>query len=158
VSAGPSLRDIHLPAEPHWWPPAPGWWLLAAVLLVLLAVALRYGLRARRRRRHARQLDALVQAELARHDDHADGAALAAALSQLLRRAARASEPRAAALDGDAWLHWLDGNDPAQPFSHGPGRILAGAPYQRTLPRAAVDAALPLVRARLRSLAGVAHG
>ena len=29
------LRDIHLPDASLWWPPAPGWWVAAALLLVL---------------------------------------------------------------------------------------------------------------------------
>ena len=28
-----NLQDIHLPAEVHSWPIAPGWWLLAAILI-----------------------------------------------------------------------------------------------------------------------------
>ncbi len=30
------LRDIHLPDPISWWPPAPGWWVLAVVVLALL--------------------------------------------------------------------------------------------------------------------------
>ena len=32
------LRDIHLPIEPSWWPPAIGWWLLLAAFFVLLII------------------------------------------------------------------------------------------------------------------------
>ncbi|MDD9890866.1 MAG: DUF4381 domain-containing protein, partial [Gammaproteobacteria bacterium] len=28
------LADIHLPGEISYWPPAPGWWVLAALLLL----------------------------------------------------------------------------------------------------------------------------
>ena len=44
------LRDIHEPLAPSWWPPAPGWWLVALVLLA--AVAWGGWRRWRRRRRH----------------------------------------------------------------------------------------------------------
>ena len=31
-----ALRDIYLPVEPHWWPPAPGWWIIAALVFAML--------------------------------------------------------------------------------------------------------------------------
>ena len=31
-----NLNDIVLPAPVGWWPPAPGWWLLSALLLSAL--------------------------------------------------------------------------------------------------------------------------
>ncbi|MEC8346800.1 MAG: DUF4381 domain-containing protein, partial [Pseudomonadota bacterium] len=29
-----ALKDIYLPVEPHWWPPAPGWWIAAVLVLI----------------------------------------------------------------------------------------------------------------------------
>ena len=46
------LRDVHLPAAPGGWPPAPGWWLLSGALR--LGLGGRVALRLRRRRRRRR--------------------------------------------------------------------------------------------------------
>lgn len=32
-----ALRDVHLPPEVSWWPPAPIWWFIAAILTGLLS-------------------------------------------------------------------------------------------------------------------------
>ncbi len=35
------LADIHLPAEVSFWPPAPGWWILTALLFIAAGIAAR---------------------------------------------------------------------------------------------------------------------
>ena len=106
-ATGPNLRDIHLPAEPSWWPAAPGWWLLAALVLALIVVA---GW-AWRRHRHMRgrerqilnELDHLVRQH--REDGSPDG--LLRDLHQLLRRVARRHDPQATRQRGEAWRQTL---------------------------------------------------
>lgn len=104
---GPSLRDIHLPPEPSWLPPAPGWWALAALSLVLLLVAT-WLWRRHRRAQHQRQrvlleLDRLVL----RHQCDGDQVALASGLHQLLRRVARRHDVLAAQQRGAPWRQTL---------------------------------------------------
>lgn len=104
---GPALRDIHLPADPAWWPPAPGWWVLAALALIaLLAAAWLW----RRRRRLWRQQQ-LVLRELdvlaLQYQHDGDSAALASGLHQLLRRVARRHEAMAIKQRGPAWRRTL---------------------------------------------------
>lgn len=105
---GPALRDIHLPPNPSWWPPAPGWWLLAALVLVLLVLAVRWGWhrRARSLRRH--RVIGGVDALLARYPTDADNPALAAAMHQLLRRAARQLDVSAGTQRDQAWRTLLE--------------------------------------------------
>lgn len=129
------LRDIHLPDPVGWWPPAPLWWLLAALLAAAVAIGLWHYRRGRTRRAALRELAAL-RAQFAGHQD---AACLLRDLSALMRRVALAHHPRAAVagLCGDAWLDFLDRSGPGG-FRHGPGRALADGPYRRA---AAVDAA-----------------
>lgn len=134
------LRDIHLPAEPGWWPPAPGWWVVATLSLALLVwlgrIALRHYRLHRQRQRILAMLDALTQP-----GGEVSPAAIAE-ISMLLRRLALARFPRqqVAALTGAEWLRFLDRTGGGGRFSHGPGQVLASGPYRPTLP-ADVDVA-----------------
>ena len=79
------LRDVHAPPAAGLWPPAPGWWLLWALGLAVIAWLVA---RAHRRRQRTAPWQAAL-AELARIDaeeTRADGQAQAIAL--LLRRLA----------------------------------------------------------------------
>lgn len=142
------LRDIHLPPEPSWWPPAPGWWVLAAIVLALLAFAtwkLIRVLRARARRR-------ALAAEFERAAGLADPLARIAAVSELLRRAARQRDPVAATLAGEDWLRFLDGSDAARAFTSGAGRALLDAPWRASVDAASADAAVAAARPRYLQL------
>ena len=134
-SAGPHLRDIHLPQVP-WWPPAIGWWLLAASILVVLSVLAFAWLRGRNARalRHAvrRELDALAE----RHARDLDDAGLAAGLSRLLRRIALLLQPDVVADNDSAWRGFLSGRAQAA-FTGDQLDALIGAPYRA---RASFDA------------------
>jgi hypothetical protein len=132
--SGPELRPLHLPEDPGWFPPAPGWWLLAALLLLTIAVVLRR-LRQRRQERHRRQAArrALAQVREA-FAKEADERRLLTDLSALLRRAALQIDQRAASLSGVAWGRWLDQQIGREAFSHGPGAVLLDGPYRRSAP------------------------
>jgi hypothetical protein len=139
------LRDIHMPEPVSWWPPAPGWWLLAGLLV--LAGLLWWTLARRRRPAHIksalRELDAL-QATFQADGNHQR---LITDVSRLLRRAALAHFPRqqVAGLTGQQWLEFLDRSGHTSAFASGPGKALASAPYD---PRAQWDAPALLGAAR----------
>lgn len=150
-SNGLVLREIHQPEAPPWWPPAPGWWLVAAVVIIAVVLSLRLWLRRRRRRKAAVHLfdDALRT--------HDGAAAQVAAISELLRRAARRNDPAADKLEGEAWLIFLDGPSRKKgraenPFSQGPGRLLLDGGFRRDLADEAVRDLLPLARRRYLEL------
>jgi hypothetical protein len=147
------LRDIHVPPSPSWWPPAPGWWVLAGVILA--AIVLIAWWRARIRRRNV----ALVRL----FDSHVDAAATpplqVAAISELLRRAARRRDATADTLQGEAWLLHLDAmharkgrrkrNAPARTdFSQGAGRLLLEGGFRRDVDPTDVAALRSLARER----------
>ncbi|MGB0132344.1 DUF4381 domain-containing protein [Dokdonella sp.] len=142
---GPELRDIHLPADPSWWPPAPGWWLLALLFLILLAMA---ALWLRRRMAH-RRWQRRVYLELDRiaieHASVPDASRLSVEISQLLRRVSRLLDPAAPTLRGEAWLGFLDSTLGGEEFSKGAGRVILEGPFQRVTTLDA-DALLDLTR------------
>lgn len=140
------LRDIHQPVAPPWWPPAPGWW--AVFGLLVLAIAAVAWLLARRRRRQ-RAIVALFEQAVTMSPSPA---AQVAAMSELLRRAARRRTPHADTLQGDDWLRFLDGDAKAAPFSQGDGCVLLDGGFRRDIDHAQADALKPLARKRYLQL------
>ncbi len=143
------LRDVHVPAAPSLWPPAPGWWLLAIGALLIVAIVWTLHWRKQRKIRAWQRI----------FDDacrDAPAAAQIAAISELLRRAARRVDAQADRLQGDEWLRFLDGNikDKNRPcgFSTGPGRVLLDGGYRRELPSGEVAAIRTLARTRFLEL------
>lgn len=112
------LADIVTPAPISWWPPAPGWWIVGAALLAILAILARHVYL--RYRRNAYRRAAI--AELSTITSVANGASLAA-VSSILKRTALAVYPRGevASLTGAAWLTFLDQSAGTDDFAKGPG-------------------------------------
>lgn len=138
------LRDVHVPATPSWWPPAPGWWLLAGSMALVLAILWWIGHQRRRRKLAWRKL----------FDDACGDAAPAAqvaAISELLRRAARRVDKQADHLRGEDWLGLLDGRK-QKAFSQGVGRLLLEGGYRRDVPMDELAAVKALARARFLEL------
>jgi len=139
------LRDVHLPPTPPWWPPAQGWWWVGAALLLLIAALVWLAWRRHARRRGWRlQFDR----ELAVAGSTTDRVA---AMSGLLRRAARRIEPGADTLRDEAWLRLLDGRK-GQAFSAGSGRLLLEGGFRANLAPAEVARLEPLARERFLQL------
>jgi hypothetical protein len=98
------LAPSHAPAPPGWWPLASGWWVLAALLLAG-ALAVWWW----QRRPHLRLRRAALR-ELAQLDKTvADDAALAQALTRLVRRyaVARYGRDSVASLSGARWVAFV---------------------------------------------------
>jgi hypothetical protein len=133
------LRDIRGIGDVPWWPPATGWWLVAAAVLILIMLAWRWRTLIRLRlpplpvfnigswRWDAgRQLRALRNRAAEQ-----DTKKTAGELSELIRRIAMARHGRdaCAGLTGEDWLGWLKGKDPAGFDWTAGGRLLLEAPY-----------------------------
>ncbi|WP_207884347.1 DUF4381 domain-containing protein [Pseudomonas sp. 30_B] len=119
------LQPLIAPAPVAWWPPAPGWWVVAALIPIAL-----WGLWLTRQHWQPRRkptevaeapLDPLRQAaleELARLPrpyDRAPAGPWLQAINGLLKRVSRARWPdsHSHTLSGRAWLAFLDNRCPA---------------------------------------------
>lgn len=141
------LRDIHLPEPISAWLLAPGWYLLALLLLLTLGgLAVwyyRYCIRTRVKKLALRRVHVLQQ----QYQETKQVKALIAELSTLLRRVALAYFPREdiAGLYGEQWLLFLQESGQNCAFT-GAGAALITAPYQAQ----AIDDMQPLFELCLR--------
>jgi len=125
------LSDIVVPPPGTWWPPAPGWYVVGALLLALGALAAWRALArwcAAAYRRAA--LADLRRLEARAADDGQRDAALRE-VPALVKRTALAAFPRetVASLSGPDWLRFLDRTGHTDAFTHGRGQVLAELAY-----------------------------
>jgi len=153
------LRGLHLPEPVGWWPLAPGWWVLLAMLVIACGLLIRAWLR--RRAHSAARRKALRQLEESRSAFayHGNPVVLGAEVSELLRRAMLAYAPRSevAGLTGEDWLAWLDRDLETPRFREGAGRSLLELPYRNpetVTVDVDVEAMLAAVRERLQTPVG----
>lgn len=142
------LRDIHVPAEPSWWPPAPGWWLLAGLCLGLIFWLYRQWQRRQQQQAPLRQAASLYRAL---HTSYVDGELNATGYihgtNELLKRLLIHTQtlPDAGSANDEQWLELLDNIAGTTEFTEGPGQVLGNV---RFAPQVAIDEAAfdPLIR------------
>ena len=140
----PLPKDVHLPTAPALWPLAPGWWVLIGLLvLVVTLLALWWRQRTRRRSRVLRIFDDAVAAAETPTEQ-------IAAMSNVLRRAARRQRADADVLDGADWLALLDEGMPQSVFTSGAGALLREGGFRRDVAAAEVEALRQVARDRYR--------
>jgi len=151
-----NLRDIALADSVSGWPPALGWWLLLALILLLGGVA---WWAYRRYRQLALKRAVLVEfASLeARFKSESELQPLLAELSIFLRRVCLSlpayRQAGCAGLQGEAWLKFLDRALASNDFENGVGRLLLQEPYApRLANHLELDELLPLLRRWLLAL------
>jgi Sec-independent protein translocase protein TatA len=145
------LADIHLPDAVNFWPPAPGWWVLAVLVIIALVLIYRQQLARmflRRRMGSAlRELDRAYTAFKSDKQKNDAGLRLLQTFNAVLKRVALVHypDPDLPKLNGRAWLRFLDAQMNSADFTVGAGQVLADGVY-RPVFNADVDALHALCR------------
>lgn len=124
------LRDIHAAAPAPWWPPAPGWWVLALLVLVLLGWLGRRLLARLRVHQRRKQMLGWVEHLNANIDPQRDPQAYLSTLNRIFKLVAMRAFPaqQCAALNGQDWADFLIDKMKKSPSAESLG-VLATGPY-----------------------------
>ena len=120
-----NLHDLVIPVPVPWWPPAPGWVIVSAVLVMVLGWWLIRTIQHWQSNSYRRE--ALVLLEKIGGSE--------AELPTLIKRVALSAYPRerVASLTGEQWLAFLDQTGHTDVFTMGAGRWLARLAYEPQL-------------------------
>jgi hypothetical protein len=124
------LRDIHLPEPVSWWPPAPGWWLLAVLVLIALAAISLFFYKRYQHNSFRRQALQLLENHFLDWQHNQNTSLYLQQVNSVLKRTALLCFPEAdvAALSGTEWTLFLDRHSPAPASSFSDGPLTQG-PY-----------------------------
>ena len=105
-----TLRDIHLPHSISQWPLAPGWYLIAVLVISLLATLVFFVRKAYTFARPKREALRLLTNYQNSYESDMNSQVTSAQISLLLKRVALAYFPRekVASLQGDDWIFFLN--------------------------------------------------
>jgi hypothetical protein len=103
------LRDIHAAADAPWWPPAPGWWILAFLLLLAMIWLGRRLLGRFKVRKRRKQMLVWVDHLNATIDPQRDPQNYLGTLNRIFKLVALRAFPdqHCAALAGEDWAGFL---------------------------------------------------
>jgi hypothetical protein len=120
-----NLHDLVMPVPVPWWPPAPGWFIVSAVLVTVLGWWLIRAIQQWQSNSYRREALILL--------GKIDGSG--AELPILIKRVALSAYPRerVASLTGEQWLAFLDQTGHTDAFTTGAGRWLARVAYEPQL-------------------------
>jgi hypothetical protein len=133
------LRPLHLPEPVSWWPPAPGWWILAALFLMVLTGAIIFICRHRKNNRYRKA--ALNELEMIKQQYEREPLQCSQSINRLLKRIALQLwlREKIASLHGETWLKFLNAQCKTAVFSESSMRFLAENTYR---PELATDHAM----------------
>jgi|TARA_Y100000741_G_C17995730_1_gene453962 hypothetical protein len=142
-----NLKDIHLPPPVSFWPPAPGWWILALLLISTLFIGGVWLYRKYKKSKPKTEaLRILKDLQILYQNSHDELVSLRN-LSNLLRRTALTyyDNDTVASLQGSSWLEFLDETGKTKEFSQGAGKVLGNELFQQKV-KPDMNALFPLVK------------
>ncbi len=126
------LRDVHsLPV--NWWPLAPGWWIVALIVLCFCAYAmLKYSKRSNRFKWISLAEDELASLESDFNNSKISAQIALSRLSVLMRRSAMAAKGRQAVARAtdEQWINIIADVSDEQGFGRSSAELLAQAPFK----------------------------
>ena len=142
-----NLKDIHLPPPVSFWPPAPGWWVLAVLLISSLFIGGVWFYRQHKKRKPKTEALRILKDLQILYQNSQDEVVSLRNLSNLLRRTALTvyDNDAVASLQGSSWLEFLDKTGKTNEFSQGVGKVLGNEVFQQKV-NPDMNALFPLVK------------
>ncbi len=142
-----NLKDIHLPPPVSFWPPAPGWWILAVLLISSLFIGGVLFYRQHKKRKPKTEALRILKDLQILYQNSKDEVVFLRNLSNLLRRTALTfyDNDEVASLQGSSWLEFLDKTGKTKEFSQGAGKVLGNEVFQQKV-NPDMNALFPLVK------------